>query len=126
MHFYFSVTEFECCIFFLILPKGTNIENRVQIRPILYSSKPIRLQIFFRVSDNKLYVRFKAIKSGLRINLNLPTIFRLKDSAEGIGGTTNFPHFHLSFPSMNLFLCISALSFILLKNGKTCFKNPAA
>ena len=38
--------------FFLIQSKSTNIENRVQIRSILYSSQPIRLQIFFRVSDN--------------------------------------------------------------------------
>ena len=41
--------------FFLIQSKSTNIENRVQIRPILYSSLPIRLKIFFRVSDKCIY-----------------------------------------------------------------------
>ena len=40
-------------LFFLIYSKSTNIENRVQIQPILYSSQSIRLQIFFRVSDNR-------------------------------------------------------------------------
>ena len=55
MHFYFSATEFECCIFFLIWSKSTNIENRVQIRPILCSSHTIRLQISFRVSDKHTY-----------------------------------------------------------------------
>ena len=38
-------------LIFLLFSKSTNIEDRVQI-PILYSSHPIRLQIFFRVSDN--------------------------------------------------------------------------
>ena len=38
--------------FFLILSKSTDIENIVQIWLILYSSQPIRLQLFFRVSDN--------------------------------------------------------------------------
>ena len=47
-------TEFECCIFFPIYSKSTNIENRVQICRILYYSQPIRLQIFFRVSDNTI------------------------------------------------------------------------
>ena len=42
-------------IFFLF---STNIENRVQIRPILYSSHPIRLQIFFRVNDNDNFPYF--------------------------------------------------------------------
>ena len=42
-------------LFFLIQSKTTNIENRVKILPILYSSPPIRLQIFFRVSDNRVY-----------------------------------------------------------------------
>ena len=32
--------------------QSTNIKNRVQMRPILYSSQPIKLQIFFRVSYN--------------------------------------------------------------------------
>ena len=45
----------QMLIFFLIYSKSTNIENRVQIRPILYFSQPIRLQIFFRVSDNTWY-----------------------------------------------------------------------
>ena len=36
----------------LFSKKDTNIENRVQIRPILYSSQPTRVQIFFRVGDN--------------------------------------------------------------------------
>ena len=39
---------------FLIYSRSTNIENRVLIRPILYSSQPIRLQIFFRANDNTL------------------------------------------------------------------------
>ena len=43
-------------IFFLIWSKSTSIENRVQIRPILCSSQPIRLQVFFRVSGNRRYV----------------------------------------------------------------------
>ena len=34
-------------LFFLIQSKSANIENRVQIRPLLYSSQPISLQIFF-------------------------------------------------------------------------------
>ena len=42
-------------LFFLIQSKSTNIENRVQIRPILYFSQPIRLQIFFRVSDKAIF-----------------------------------------------------------------------
>ena len=51
--------EFECCLyFFSYLSKSTNIENRLQIRPILYSSQPIRLQIFFRVSDNTSFSSF--------------------------------------------------------------------
>ena len=37
--------------FFFLFSQSTNIDNRVQIRPILYSSQTIRLQIFFRVSD---------------------------------------------------------------------------
>ena len=32
------------------------MEIRVQIRPILYSSQPIGLQIFFCVSDNDIYI----------------------------------------------------------------------
>ena len=39
---------------FFYLAKEYNIENRVQIRPILYPSHPIRLQIFFCVSDKIL------------------------------------------------------------------------
>ena len=39
---------------FLIYSRSINIENRVLIRPILYSSQPIRLQIFFRANDNTL------------------------------------------------------------------------
>ena len=33
-----------------------NTEHRVQIRPILYSSQPIRLQVFFRVGDKYIYI----------------------------------------------------------------------
>ena len=39
---------------FFFLVQSTNIETTTQIRPILYSSQPIRLQIFFRVSDKDL------------------------------------------------------------------------
>ena len=39
------------CLFFLIKSKSTNIENRVQIWPVLDSFQPI---IFFRVSDKKI------------------------------------------------------------------------
>ena len=46
--------ESNVTVFFSPL-HSTNIENRVQIRPILNSSQPIRLQIFFRVSDNNDY-----------------------------------------------------------------------
>ena len=41
---------------FFVWSRSTSIENRVQIRPILYSSQPIRLQIFFSVSENKQYL----------------------------------------------------------------------
>ena len=48
--------------FFLIWAKSTNIENKVQIQPILYFSQPITLQIFFRVSDNdKYFPRFSYV-----------------------------------------------------------------
>ena len=46
----------------LFSKKDTNIENRVQIRPILYSSQPTRLQIFFRVNNNKKYNPIKKRK----------------------------------------------------------------
>ena len=44
--------EIEFDFLMIIWEKSTNIENRAQIRPILYSSQPIRLQIFFCVSNN--------------------------------------------------------------------------
>ena len=65
MHFYFSATEFACCIFFSYLFKeykywkqSTNIENKVQIPPILYSSQPISRQVFFHVSNNNGYRQY--------------------------------------------------------------------
>ena len=43
--------------FFLIQStKSTNIENRVQVRPILYSTQPIILQIFSLVSNKKIKI----------------------------------------------------------------------
>ena len=40
----------------ILLPfQGKNIENRVQIRPILYSFQSMRLQIFFRVNNKIIY-----------------------------------------------------------------------
>ena len=36
---------------FFLFRQSANIEKRVQIRPILYSSQPIRMQIIFRVGD---------------------------------------------------------------------------
>ena len=39
---------------FFLFRQSTNIEKRVQIQPILYSFPPIRLQIFFPVSNKKL------------------------------------------------------------------------
>ena len=41
--------------FSLVYSKSTNIENRLKIRPIFYSSQPIRSQMFFRASDNDDY-----------------------------------------------------------------------
>ena len=32
------------------------MKNRVQIQPIMHSYEPIRLQVFFRVSDNLKYI----------------------------------------------------------------------
>ena len=46
--------ESNVIVFFLSL-QITNTENRVQMRPILNSSQSIKLQIFFRNSDNNEY-----------------------------------------------------------------------
>ena len=64
--FVFSAKEFECFFFFLF-SQSTNIENRVQIRPILYSSQPIILQIFFRVSDNVENLLFLVLQNFLEL-----------------------------------------------------------
>ena len=57
---------------FFLFSKSTNIENKVQIRPILYSSQSIRLQMFFCVSDkyNLLSIVYK--------NDWLPLIFSIQ------------------------------------------------
>ena len=49
--------------FFFLFSQSTNIENRVQIRLILYSSQPIILQIFFRVSDNTENLLFLVLQN---------------------------------------------------------------
>ena len=61
--------EFECCLFlFLFKKKSSNIKNMVQIRPILYSSQPIILQIFFYVNDKD------SCNSGLLIFITFETL----------------------------------------------------
>ena len=41
-------------LIFFLFSQRVQILKTVQIRPILYSSQPIRLQIFFRDSDNNI------------------------------------------------------------------------
>ena len=52
-------------VFFVFssLAKEYKYWNRVQIRPVLYSCQPIRLQIFFRVSDNNVYEAIITIRT---------------------------------------------------------------
>ena len=56
-------------ILFFLFGKSTNIKNRVQIRPILYTSQPIRLEIFFRVNDNTWYTNQRVTSYELRVNI---------------------------------------------------------
>ena len=44
-------------LFFFIFSQSTNIEKRVQIRPTLYSSQPIRLQIFSCKRYNRICLK---------------------------------------------------------------------
>ena len=48
-------------LFVLLSSKEVQILKTVQIRPILYSSQPIRLQIFFRDSDKTVYYKIRQI-----------------------------------------------------------------
>ena len=48
-------------LFVLLSSKEVQILKTVQIRPILYSSQPIRLQIFFRDSDKTVYYKMRQI-----------------------------------------------------------------
>ena len=48
----FSATEIECCCF---LVEEYNIETESKIRPILHSSRPIRLLIFCTLATRGTY-----------------------------------------------------------------------
>ena len=48
-------------LFVLLSSKKVQILKTVQIRPILSSSQPIRLQIFFRDSDKTVYYKMRQI-----------------------------------------------------------------
>lgn len=61
---------------------STNIDNSVQIRPILHSSHPISLQIFFGVSDKEPPLeRSSNIKEILKY-WNHPHNFAIRNAVE--------------------------------------------
>ena len=58
--------------FFFLFSQRVQILKTAQIRPILHSSQPIRLQIFFRVGDNARYLKNNIIYDEVKINTNIP------------------------------------------------------
>ena len=105
--------------FFLTQSKSKNIENRVQIRPILYCSQPIRLQIFFRVSNNEqLCVICFSFHDVLNFTINLDNSYQVIFLHDQKSQEKNLKGFQLleitSDPGMSL----------LIQKQKNCQTDP--
>ena len=93
---------FRCRIrtlyFFLIQSKSTNIENRVQIRPILYCSQPIRLQISYICSFSLILFVFSHI---LHIFSLIFVVLSITNHAEGHRAASNI--MYIIHSTLNMF-----------------------
>ena len=112
--------------FFLIQSKSTNIENRVQIRSILYSFQPIRLQVFLRVSNNKFYKRtltlilncFKPFYNGFGIAPLVHFCYFSDFAISKFKISSNYSYFRFRRVSKSTFRIILEIYFVIFKSDK--------